>query len=181
MNYSQQDTAKSAALSITPDTKIAALLKTYPNLESALIKISPAFAKLQNPLLRKTVAKITSLRQAAQIGKVPLGTLINELRRAAGQEAVETAESASTDFSAAPAWFDPAKITVTLDARPIIESGGHPLNQVLDEISLLEPGQIFKLTTPFLPAPMLEIVKQKGFKIFAEEPDGNTVNTYITK
>lgn len=43
-------------LYITPETKLKDILDTYPELERVLLEISPAFAKLQNPLLRKTVA-----------------------------------------------------------------------------------------------------------------------------
>ncbi|MFH1755446.1 MAG: DUF1858 domain-containing protein, partial [Candidatus Latescibacterota bacterium] len=54
--------------SITPDMKVSALLEAYPELEDVLIGIAPAFKKLRNPVLRRTVAKLTSLRQAAQVG-----------------------------------------------------------------------------------------------------------------
>lgn len=57
-------------LLITPDTKINALLESYPQLEDALINIFKNFKKLRYPFLRKTIAKVTSLRQAAIIGNV---------------------------------------------------------------------------------------------------------------
>ena len=38
-------------LDITPKTKIAGLLKAYPQLEEILVKMSPAFEKLKNPRL----------------------------------------------------------------------------------------------------------------------------------
>ncbi len=49
---------------ITPDLKLGDLLDAYPELEDVLIEIAPAFRKLRNPVLRRTVAKLTSLRQA---------------------------------------------------------------------------------------------------------------------
>ena len=52
-------------LVITPKTKVMQLLDAYPALESLLIETIPAFEKLRNPVLRKTVARITSLQQAA--------------------------------------------------------------------------------------------------------------------
>ena len=49
---------------ISPATKIGKLLEDYPELEELLVGLVPKFAALKNPILRKTVAKITSLQQA---------------------------------------------------------------------------------------------------------------------
>ena len=68
-------------LQITPDTKIGALLEAYPQLEEKLIELAPAFRKLKNPILRKTVAKVTSIRQAARVGGVPVGEMVNQLQQ----------------------------------------------------------------------------------------------------
>ena len=57
-------------LIITPKTKVLELIETYPELEDILIEIAPAFKKLKNPILRKTVAKIATLQQAAAIGNI---------------------------------------------------------------------------------------------------------------
>ena len=55
----------SMAVDINLQTKIATLLKVYPELEERLIELVPAFDKLRNPILRRTIAKVTSLQQAA--------------------------------------------------------------------------------------------------------------------
>ena len=57
-------------LIITPKTKVFQLIETYPQLEDVLIDYVPAFKKLKNPVLRKTVAKIATLQQAASVGGV---------------------------------------------------------------------------------------------------------------
>ena len=66
------DTIKMNA--ITPDSKVGALLQEFPQLEEVLMRMSPAFGHLRNPILRKTVAKVATLRQIAKIGDVPLET-----------------------------------------------------------------------------------------------------------
>ncbi len=48
---------------IIPDSKVGALLQEFPQLEDVLIQMSPAFGHLRNPVLRKTVAKVATLRQ----------------------------------------------------------------------------------------------------------------------
>ncbi len=69
-------------LPITPDTKVGALLEAYPELEEHLIACAPAFAKLRNPLLRRTVAKVATLEQAARVGGIGVRDLVRRLREA---------------------------------------------------------------------------------------------------
>ena len=67
-------------LPITLQMKVAELLNDYPEIEDILLSLSPAFAKLRNPVLRKTVARVTTLQQAAKVGGLNAGYLIQELR-----------------------------------------------------------------------------------------------------
>jgi len=64
---------------IGPETTIGALLEAYPELEDVLVEMAPAFAKLRNPIVRRTVAKVATLEQAAKIGGISLQAMI--LRR----------------------------------------------------------------------------------------------------
>ncbi len=73
-------------MDITPDTKVGPLLENRPELESVLMEISPKYTALKNPVLRRTVAKVATLRQVARVGDVPLADLIRKLREAAGLE-----------------------------------------------------------------------------------------------
>ena len=68
-------------ISITPETKLGALLETFPELEPVLMEMSPRYKKLRSPVLRKTVAKIATLHQVARIGNIPVKDLINRLRQ----------------------------------------------------------------------------------------------------
>ncbi|MCC6542735.1 MAG: DUF1858 domain-containing protein, partial [Flavobacteriales bacterium] len=43
-------------MTITSDTKIAALLRESPDALEAIISLSPKYNKLRNPLLRKLMA-----------------------------------------------------------------------------------------------------------------------------
>ena len=71
--------------SITPDSKVAALLESYPELEDVLIAIAPPFKKLKNPVLRRSVAKVASLRQGAAVGGIGIDQMVNPLRAQVGQ------------------------------------------------------------------------------------------------
>jgi hypothetical protein len=92
---------------ITPETKIGALLDHYPQLEEVLIEIAPAFKKLRNPILRKTVARVATLRQVAQIGDVSLAEMINKLRSEVGMQTdFNLTDDLAADPQTVPSWFD---------------------------------------------------------------------------
>ena len=71
-------------LMITPQSKILQVIEAYPQLEDVLISYVPAFEKLKNPVLRNTVARVTTMQQVASIGNVKVGELINMLRKEVG-------------------------------------------------------------------------------------------------
>ena len=82
---------------IEPSTKVAALLDRFPELEDVLIEMAPPFKKLRNPILRRSVAKIASLRHAAAAGRLPVDELVNRLRAQVGQEAVASEDAVDSD------------------------------------------------------------------------------------
>src|SRR6056297_1046793 len=142
-------------LIITPKTKVLQLIEHYPQLEDILIEYAPAFKKLKNPVLRKTVAKVATLQQAASIGNVKVEELINRLRKEVGQDMLKESEDTVYNVEQ-PAWFDENKIDSELNASEMLEAGEQPVNQVISDLKKLSPGKIFKLRAPFIPAPLID-------------------------
>lgn len=169
-------------LVITPETRIYDLLQNYPKLEDKLIEIAPTFKKLKNPVLRKTITKVTSLRQAAIVGNVKLDLLINELRKEIGQNTANYNISKDDDkLNDAPTWFDKSKITQCFDAVPIINNGGHPLDLVIKKVRDLNNDEIFELTTPFVPAPLIEKIEDLGFSSWNTAVKNDEFKTYFMR
>ncbi|HPG39929.1 MAG TPA: DUF1858 domain-containing protein [bacterium] len=166
---------------ITPQTKIAELLASYPQLEEVLIDMAPQFRKLQNPVLRKTIARITSLQQAAMVGKVPLQKMINTLRSAVGQEKLDSSSPETEQTGGQPAWFNPAKIVKKLDARAMLERGEHPVGIVVQEVQTLQAGEIYELIAPFEPAPLIDKVKEKGLAAWVNKTSEDVYYTYFCR
>lgn len=165
-------------LIITPETKVYDLLKVHPQLEELLIEITPVFKKLKNPVLRKTIARVTNLRQAAGVGNVPLESIINKLRKEVGQDNMENLKD-EVRYNDAPEWFDEKKISDSLDAIPIINSGGHPLDTVIRAVKSMSDGNIYELITPFLPVPLIDKVEAMGFESWSKQFDGGIYKTYF--
>lgn len=157
----------SKEIAITPKTKIKELLDAFPELEEVLIKISPAFAKLQNPILRRTVARVATLQQAAAIGGIAVDELVNQLREACHLEVVEDEIASNNYFSIEPPdWFSEDLIHSRFNATPIINAGGSPMAEILQFIKDLPKEKIFELSTPFLPAPIIDMLVAKGFLVY---------------
>lgn len=165
---------------ITPETKVGELLAAYPELEEVLVAASPTYQALKNPVLRRTVAKVATLRQVAKVGGVSVGALVGRLRQAAGQEPAEIGPE-EPEEGARPAWADPAGAWRTFDARETIEGGGHPMAQVMHDLAEAAPGQVYALVTPFVPAPLIEAVKARGFAAYSVEEAPEVVRTYFTR
>jgi hypothetical protein len=144
--------------------------------------LAPPFRKLKNPLLRKGVAKVASLRHASVAGGIPLGELINRLRAAVGQSplAPEDLPGEVSYFSDKPEWFDPANIVASIDERTA-DPDKMPVAGVLQAATRLHRAEILELITTFIPAPGIDIMKAKGLLVWSVRDEANRVRTYVLK
>ena len=180
-------------LIITPKTRILDLIEAYPELEQKLFEMSPAFRKLQNPILRKTVARVTTLQQAALVGNIPVERMINELRRAAGQEHLEdraegrgqkaeNQEEVKRDMKEkSETDFDLSKISMSLDAREMLNRGEHPVAQVMADLHTLPAGDVYELVAPFYPAPLIDKAAGIGFDHRVEQKGAEEFKVYFRR
>lgn len=167
-------------LIITPKTKVLQLIEQYPQLEDILIEYAPAFKKLKNPVLRKTVARVATLQQAAAIGNVKVEDLINRLRNEVGQDLLQESKDVNYNVKQ-PAWFEEAKIDAELDAAEMLEEGEQPVNQVISDLKKLADGKIYKLKAPFVPAPIIDKATSLGFQHWVDKKSTEEVIVYFTK
>lgn len=165
-------------MEITLDTKIYDLLKAYPQLEDELIKINPKFKKLKNPILRRTVARIASIRQAAAVGGMDSVELLNEIRKRVGLPALDIKEEESSQ-SLAPEWItkEPVKI---IDANALLDQGKNPLAEIMKELKNMEKEDVLLLTSDFKPQPLIDELVKKGYEVYSKD-DGQRFFTYIRK
>ena len=171
------------ARSITSSTKIADLLADYPELEDVLIEMAPPFKKLKNPILRRSVAKVASLRQAAAVARLPVDEVVNKLRAAVGQEAmsVEEVEPDTSYFTSQPEWIVSGTVVASIDERTNPNADEMPLKLVIQKATSLDAGQLLELVTTFLPAPGIDIMKTKGFRVWSMEEESGLIRTYFSK
>lgn len=157
---------------ILPSMKVAQFLEAFPDLEDTLIGLSPQFKKLKNPVLRRTVARLVTLQQAAATGGLPVEELINALRESSGQPALHLTDVSEDYRGEHPVWLKEARPVERLDVTETIQSGGFPLPQVCESLSRMNPGSILELTSPILPVPMIDKLRAEGFQSWSQETDG---------
>lgn len=167
-------------LIITPKTKVLQLIETYPQLEDVLIAYVPAFKKLKNPILRKTVASIATLQQAAGVGGVDVADLINTLRKEVGQELVGTTDNPQFKTKE-PSWFALSNVSTEFDVREMLARGEHPVAQVMSDLKHFPDDKIYKLIAPFLPAPLIDKASSLGFDHFVSKEADEMYFIYFIK
>lgn len=155
-------------LIITPKTKVLQLIEAYPELETVLINYVPAFEKLKNPILRKTVARVATLQQAASIGQVRVDELINHLRSFVGQD-LFSGTSELEYKTLQPQWYSIGNVWKVLDAKKMLETGEHPVNQAIADLNQMPSGMIYTVQAAFLPAPLIDKASSLQFDHWVEK------------
>lgn len=166
-------------LPINPTTRVGEVLDAYPELEAVLLELSPRYRALANPLLRRTVAKVATLEQAARVGGVPVPELVHALRRAAGQEGEEVTAT-SVSEGPAPEWAAGASPVARIDAEAELAAGRTPVAEAQRRLAEMAPGEVLELAAPFEPAPLIDALRAKGHEVHVERY-GETVRVLVRR
>jgi hypothetical protein len=166
-------------LEITPSVTVHDLLKTYPELENVLIEIAPPFEKLKNPVLRKSVAKVATIKHISSVGNMPLNKLISLLKEAVGQP-IDTEYYDDQDyFGEQPDWFLPEKIVLSVDD---VNAGDKMIIvSILRQAKDVKKGGIIELVTTFLPTPGIEVMKSKGYSVWTLREGDDLIKSFFLK
>jgi hypothetical protein len=169
------------SIEITPSVTVHALLEAYPELEEVLIGIAPPFKKLKNPFLRKSVARVATIKHIASVGGVPLGELIGKLRKAVGQPESMDSYSDQDYFGKQPDWYSPDKISLSVEEDKLEDKDRMTLAAILKGAKNVKRGGIIELVTAFLPAPGIDIMKSKGYSVWTCKENDNLIKSYFLK
>ncbi|MBN2486100.1 MAG: DUF1858 domain-containing protein [Bacteroidales bacterium] len=169
-------------LIITPKTKIFDLLEAFPELEETLIASAPEFKKLRNPVLRKTIARITNISQAATIGGLNVEVLVNQLRGKVGQGNIEQIDDTGNKYiRECPPWFSNSQVIQSVDIREMLNQGDQPVHEVLSAIKKLNGDEILEIIAPFIPAPLLDKSLSLDYKHWLNKTGEAEFRVYFRK
>ena len=170
---------------IAPSTKVADLLDSWPELEAVLVAQAPAFRRLRNPVLRRTVARVATLEQAAGVGGVAVRDLVAALRRAAGLgEADGPADldaGLPAEAQAPPDWLDPSRVFASVDADALLDAGQVPLGPITERARALAPGEILRVDSAFRPAPLVDALAKQGLRSFVRQAAAGRFETFVSR
>lgn len=140
---------------------------------------SPALAKLRNSPMRRIMARVTTVAQAARLCGIPAAQLVDELNAALGFEMSDVSiaaadESQSTpeiaDQVTAPDWT--RQMAVELDVRDDLRNGREPFSRIMAAVARLRPSNVLLLHTTFEPVPLFAVLAKRGFEHHAEQRGG---------
>jgi hypothetical protein len=168
-------------IEINPSVTVHELLEAYPELEEVLIDIAPPFKKLKNPFLRRSVAKVATLKNIASVGGIPLDELITQIREAVGQAVISESYEDQDYFGGKPDWFSPDKVALSIDEDKVEDKDKMTLVIILKEAKNIKKGEIIELVTSFLPAPAIDILKSKGYSVWIRKESDDLIRSYFLK
>ena len=167
---------------ISPETKVGDLLDAYPEAEAALIAIAPKFKALKNPVLRRTVAKVATLDQAARVADMPVNELVRSLRQALGQDSGEI-EGGGADASGngdAPIWIDDGA-KHEFDADAMLARGETPVGKVSEALAGMVAGEALLVRSTFQVAPLIDAMKAKGHEVFTRKTGDDAWEAWVRR
>ena len=172
-------------IDITLETKIADLLNSREDMKDILIRINPKFKKLNNPVLRRTLAKIAGVKQAAVVGGMDPQDLLNQLRKAVGQAQVETVETETVlneerGSDEAPEWILQEAVQI-LNANEILDAERNPLAELHKTLKAIKEGEVITIEADFRPEPLIDEMVKAGHDVFTREAAEDHFITYIRK
>jgi DUF438 domain-containing protein len=129
-------------------TKIDDLLKRYPFLLDFLAGLSPRFAKLRNPVMRKTIGRVATLQQVAAFGDLPVSELLRKVQVEIKKEAGEDVDVEAGDALPEPVDAKDARLEVLKDIIRELHEGGDLERQkkrFADLIKDISPAEISEM------------------------------------
>ncbi len=165
-------------MKVTANTKISKILNAQPEAIDIISGINKNFRKLQNPILRRSLATRVSVKDAAKIGKISVTDFLKELEKAGFEVDYSVNEQAEKDIYIMPPDFSNREI-VTLDVRPIITEGKDPFGYINKAAKSIKPEQILLIINDFEPIPLIDYLIGKNFVHWMKQDDEGNYLTYF--
>ncbi|HEX8849474.1 MAG TPA: DUF2249 domain-containing protein [Gemmatimonadaceae bacterium] len=135
------------------------------------VRHSPLLEKLRNRAMRRVMARLVSVEQAARMARVPLEPLLRELNAALspdsagrpGDRQASRAEATRATAESRAHVHPPGAAVVELDVRDDLRSGREPFSKIMAAIAALPRGGVLRLRAIFEPVPLFGVLAKRGF------------------
>jgi len=134
------------------------------------VSFSPHFERLRNPVMRRVVAGMVTVEQAATIGGVPTATVLDALNAALGiAPAAATDTSDATPTPPSTMHRRPSdRIVVEVDVREDLRAGREPFLRIMSALRTVG-DDLLRIRATFEPVPLVSVLAQRGFECETEQ------------
>lgn len=146
---------------IRADDRVQDVLDRDLRLIDVFVGHSAHFEKLRNPAMRKVMARLVTVAQAARVAGIAPEALVTSLNAAlghAGAPEPHAAPSKDDDATSRPA----GRREVELDLREELRAGREPFSRIMSAVSALGDDEVLHLRAIFEPAPLYAVLGKRG-------------------
>lgn len=162
---------RAASGPVTAADRVSDVLARDEALVDVFVQHAPHFSKLRNRAMRRVMARLLTVEQAARTAGIGAELLVRDLNRALGFDTAPDA-APSGAAAAAPASDDaPARAlahpanapVVEVDVREDLRAGREPFSRIMAAAGALPEGAVLHLRAIFEPAPLFSVLGKRGF------------------
>lgn len=159
-------TTHAATAPVAPDDRVSDVLARDEALVEVFVRHASHFTKLRNRAMRRVMARLVTVDQAARIAGIPTGRLVDELNEALGIEPTSAAVpgAAVECFDVEGELRHPLHAPeVEVDVRNDLRRGREPFSRIMQAVAELDDGAVLHLRAIFEPAPLYTVLAKRGF------------------
>jgi hypothetical protein len=188
-------TASDSTVPVAPGDRVSDVIARDEALVDVFVRAAPHFSKLRNRAMRRVMARLITVEQAARTAGIAPEKLVRDLNSALGftgnaDDAVPRAaanEMATGDAEPGPGGRGqpgdggreeagavpprrPADAPVReVDVREDLRAGNEPFSKIMAAVAELGDREILRLRTTFEPVPLFTVLGKRGFVHESEE------------
>ena len=151
---------------IGPRDKVSDVLARDESLIEIFVRAAPHFGKLRNRAMRRVMARLVTVEQAARTASIPTERLVRDLNAALGlaenRAGIEAPASVADAEPSGERHPEDAPV-VELDVRDDLRRGREPFSRIMSAVAALRDDEVLHLRAIFEPAPLFTVLGKRGF------------------
>lgn len=158
---------------VAPGDRVSDVLARDEALVEVFVRRSAHFTKLRNRTMRRVMARLVTVEDAARMAGTDADALVGELNAALGiatEPAQVGADSVDAGMMASPPQKEscapghPAGAPVVeVDVRDDLRNGREPFSRIMTAVRDVSAGEVIRLRATFEPVPLYTVLAKRGF------------------
>lgn len=158
--------------------RVSDVIARDESLVEVFVRHAPQFERLRSRTLRRVMARLVTVEQAARMGGVAVEVLLRDLNDALNGVAggdIASAACAKPPLASepipAPHGAPPGREVVAVDVREDLRAGREPFSRIMGAVGALRPEQVLCVRAIFEPVPLFTALAKRGLT-HASRQDG---------